>query len=221
MGRRLTIVLIACLVAPALALAATGDPKEAFTTADKANAKSMVLVRADLAAGWKLTSTPDSGEDLRCPGLDPDLSDLTLTGESKSEFSHPSLGYVAAFSSVYRTEANARAGFARLAKPALARCLGHFFKQGVVEAGGSVTITKQAQVPFPKLAQRVAAYRVVCRVGTPGSAQTVQITVDLVMLGRGRGEVVLMAVATGAGIGPAEVRSFARLLSARMQRAGV
>jgi hypothetical protein len=220
-GRRLTIVLFACLVAPALALAATGDPREAFTTADQAKAKSMLLVRTDLSAGWKRTSTPDTGADLSCPGFDPDLSDLTLTGEKKSEFSHPSFGYVAGFVSVYRTDANARTEFARVAKPALARCLGLFFKEGVVQAGGTVTIVKQGQVAFPKVAERVAAYRVVCRVGSPGSTQKTQFTVDLIILGRGRGEVVMLAVAAGTGIVQADQRSLARLLASRMQKAGV
>ena len=221
MRHRLALFAAACLALPAVALAAAGDPKEAFTPADKAKAKSMVLVRADLAAGWKRTSTPDSGDDLSCPGFDPDLSDLTLSGESESEFEHPGGAYVAAFASVYRTDANARTGFARVAKPALARCLAHFFEEGVVEEGGTVTITKQVKVSFPKIAPRVAAYRVVCRVGTPGSAQTVPFAVDMIMLGRGRGEVVMLAMAAGPGIAQADVRSFARLLASRMQKAGV
>mgnify|MGYP000167919753 CR=1 FL=1 len=33
-----------------------------------------------VAAGWKKTATPDSGDDLRCPGFDPNLSDLVLRG---------------------------------------------------------------------------------------------------------------------------------------------
>lgn len=221
MRRRLAFLILACLLAPALALAAAGDPKEAFTPADKAKAKVMVLVRADLAAGWKRTATPDSGEDLTCPGFEPDLSDLTLTGASDSGFDHQSGGYVAAFASVYRTDANARTGFARLAKPALARCLAQFFEQGVVGEGGTVTISKQAKVAFPAVAPRVAAYRVTCRVGTPGSTQTVPFGIDLIMLGRGRGEVVLLTMATGTGIMRADLRSFARLLSSRMQKAGV
>ena len=60
-------------------------------------------------------STPDSGEDLRCPGFNPNLSDLTLTGESETEFEHPSGAYAATFTSVFRSEANARASFARSA----------------------------------------------------------------------------------------------------------
>lgn len=221
MGRRLAALLLACLAVPALALAATGDPKEAFTPADQAKAKAIVLVRADLAAGWKKTSTPDSGDDLRCPGFDPSLSDLVLTGESESEFSHPSGAYAATFASVFRTEANARASFTRSARPALARCVAHFFREGVAEEGGTVTIVKQGAVAFPKVAQRVAAYRVSARVGTPGTTQTVPFTLDLILLGRGRGEVGMLTMASGPGIAPADLRAFARLLSGRLQKAGV
>lgn len=203
---------------PVVALAETGDPKEAFTRADQAKAKAIVLVRADLAAGWKKTTTPDSGDDLRCPGFDPNLSDLVLTGEAEAEFSHPSGAYAATFASVFRTQANARASFTRSAKPALARCVAQFFREGV---GGTVTIVKQGAVAFPKVAQRVAAYRVSCRVGAPGTTRTVPFTLDLILLGRGRGEVGMLTMAAGPGIAPADLRVFARLLSGRLQKAGV
>ncbi|HUP32874.1 MAG TPA: hypothetical protein VM184_07555 [Gaiellaceae bacterium] len=220
MGRRLVVLLIACLAVP-VAAAATGDPKEAFTRADQAKAKAITLVRADLAAGWKKTSTPDSGDDLRCPGFDPNLSDLTLTGESESEFEHPGGAYAATFASVFRSEANARASFARFAKPALARCVAHFFREGVTKEGGTVRIVKQGQVAFPKVAPRVAAYRVTARVGAPGTTVTVPFTIDLILLGRGRGEVGLLTMSAGTGIAAAHLRAFARLLAARMQKAGV
>ena len=50
--RRLTILLLACLVAPALALAADTDPKKKLTPADQAKARSIVLKRSDFVAGW-------------------------------------------------------------------------------------------------------------------------------------------------------------------------
>ena len=49
----------------------------------------------------------------------------------------------------------------------------------------------------------------------------VPVTLDLVVLGRGRGEVTLMTIAMGKGIAQADLRAFARLLSSRLQRAGV
>ena len=58
MGRRLAILLAACLAVPALALAADADPKKRITPADQGKAASIVLKRADLAAGWKRIRHP-------------------------------------------------------------------------------------------------------------------------------------------------------------------
>ena len=58
--RRLAIFLIACLVVPAIALAADTDPKKRLTPADQAKARSTILKPTDFAAGWKRApASPD------------------------------------------------------------------------------------------------------------------------------------------------------------------
>ncbi len=76
--RRLAVLLLVCLAVPAAALAAAGDPKERFTSADQAKARSIVLKKTDFVAGWKRGTSTDNDSDLTCPGFDPDGSDLTL-----------------------------------------------------------------------------------------------------------------------------------------------
>lgn len=221
MRRRLALLAAACLTLPAVALAAAGDPKEAFTPADRATAKSMVLVRGDLTVGWKSVRSPADEADVSCASFNPNLSDLTLTGEAETEFEHGQTGAsIFSYASVYQTSANARAGWARTMKPALTRCFAEVIRDSVGK-DATVTFTKQGRVAFPAVAPRVFALRIVCVVGSAGSDVKVPVTLDLVVLGRGRGEVALMAIGLGKGIAPADLRAFARLLSARMQKAGV
>ena len=220
MRRRLALFAAACLAVPAVALAAAGDPKEAFTPSDQARAKSTLLVRGDLAAGWKRTQTP-AQDDLTCASFNPDLSDLTLTGESETEFEHgPSGASLFSYAAVYETPADAGAAWNRMLKPALSRCFAQVIRDAVGK-GATVTFSKQGRVAFPKVAPRVYALRIACVVGATGSDVKVPVALDLVVLGRGRGEVTLMTIAMGKGIAQADLRAFARLLSSRLQRAGV
>ena len=221
MGHRLAVVLAVCLCLPALAYAAAGDPKERLTPADQAKAKAMLLVRSDLATGWIKTSTPDSGDDITCAGFDPDLSDLTLTGKGRSQFTNRAAGAnVFSYVSLYATPAQARSAWSRVIKPALARCLAHVIERGVAGQGVDVAFTKQGRVAFPAVAPRTAAFRIVAVISAPQSTVKVPVAVDLVVLGRGRSEVVLAAMAAGKGIPAADVRAFARLLAGRMLKAG-
>jgi hypothetical protein len=222
-GRRLAVLLAACLAVPVLALAAEGEPKKRIVPADQKRAAAVVLKRTDLAAAWKRVRTPDSGDDLKCSGFNPDESDLTLTGESESEFeSTDGTRYVASFSSVYVSVKDALASWARSVKPALARCAAQFFREGIAAEGGKTTILRQGRVAFPRVAPRTAAFRVTARVTftEAGEATTIPFTIQLVALGRGRGDAGLMAMGPGAGIPAPQLRAFARLLSTRLQRAG-
>lgn len=220
--RRLAILLLACLVAPALALAADTDPKKKLTPADQAKARSIVLKRSDFVAGWKrVPPSPDS--DLTCPGFDPDGSDLTLTGDAEADFEHTQgLPAVFSFAEVYVSKADALASWTRTVKPAIARCVAHFFREGVEEEGGKVTIVKQGRIAYPKVAPRTAAFRVVARltVEQPGQAPAkVPVTIHLIALGHGRGEAGLMTMGIGNGVPAADLRAFAKLMAARLAAA--
>ena len=223
MARRLAILVTVCLVVPALALAAAGDPKKRIAPADQKKAAAIVLKRADLAAGWKRVRTPDSGDDLKCPGFNPDESDLTLTGESESEFDSTDGRFIASSSSVYASAKDAVASWTRNVKPALARCVAHFFRQEVTAAGGKAVIVKQGRISFPRVAPRTAAFRVAARVTFTDAGRTVThpFTIHVVGVGRGRGDATLMAMSPGAGIPAGALRAFARVLASRLQTSGL
>ena len=209
---------------PALALAANGEPKKRIVAADQKKAAAIVLRLPDFAAGWKRVRTPDDGEDLRCPGFAPDESDLTLTGESETEFEHTNgIAYVGSFSNVYVSSKDALASWTRSVKPAVARCIAHFFRQGFAGEGRKVAIVKQGRMAFPRVAPRTAAFRVLTRVTVTeaGESQSIAFAIHLIALGQGRGDVGLIAMARGAGIPAAALRDFAKLLALRLKSSGL
>lgn len=223
MRRRLLIFVLAVLALPALALAADTDPKKQINPVDQRNAASIVLKRTDFVPGWrKVPNTPDSGEDVSCPGYNPDQSDLILTGEVEATFQRTTaVPSVTSFSNVFKTDRDALVSWTRSVKPALARCVGQFLKQGIEEGGGKATIVKQGQIAFPKLAPRTAAYRVVVNLSVTeaGKATKVPFTLHLVALGNGRGDTGLMTIGLGSGIPGADLRAFAKLLAGRLAAA--
>jgi hypothetical protein len=206
---------------PAVALAADTDPKKRLNAADQAKARSIVLKRTDFAAGWKkVAPAPDS--DAVCPGFNPDESDLTLTGEAEAEFEHAQgVASVSSFSEVFASKADALKSWTRSDKPALARCLGYFFRQAATEPGTQVKIISAGRMAFPKLAQRTLAVKVVARVTVTanGEAQTVPVTIQFVALGHGRGDTAMLAVSPGAGLAAADLRAFGQLLARRLAAA--
>jgi len=222
-SRRILLLLVAALTLPALALAADTDPKKRIDPADQRKAVSIVLKRSDFAAGWKLLpSTPDSDESLNCPGFNPNESDLTLTGEKEAEFERQGgIPSVLSFASVYTSKSDALKSWTRTVKPALARCIGHVFKEAITEEGAQVTIAAQGRIAFPKLAPRTAAFRVVANVKVveAGQTTTVPFTLHLVALGNGRGDAGPLTIALGKGIPDAVLRAFAKLLAGRLAAA--
>ena len=165
MRRRLLAGLVAvCLGVPALAFAADTEPQKRFTAADQAKARSVLLTRTDFATGWKRTTSPEDNSDLRCPGFNPDESDLTLTGEADSEFTNGTGAFVASMAGIYESVGDAQASWTRENKPAVARCLGHLLKEVFAADGGVAHVTQAGRLSFPRVAPRVAAFRVAAKV---------------------------------------------------------
>jgi hypothetical protein len=224
MPRVVAAALVALIIAvPAVALAADDtEPKKQFNAGDQAKARSIVLKRSDFVAGWK-KSPPSPDSDVTCPGYNPDNSDLTLTGESEAEFEYTQgFPVVASYAGVLKTMADASRSWTRNVKPALARCLAHVMRVTIEEDGGKLAILSQGRIAFPKLAPRTAAFRVATRltVQTPNDGPvTVPVTLHVVALGHGRGEVALLTMGFGPGVPMAELRAFASVLASRLAAA--
>jgi hypothetical protein len=220
-NRILGALLVLCIAVPAVALAADTDPKKKITAADQAKARSMVLKRTDFTAGWKkVPASPDS--DAVCPGFNPDESDLTLTGEAESDFEHSqAVLFVGSASEIFATKEEAAKSWARGDRPALARCLGYFFKQGQTTKATKVTIVSAGRMAFPKLAPRTTAFKVVARLAITSEGKTtrVPVTLQLIAFGQGRGDASMLAITPGAGIPMTELRALGKLLAARLAAA--
>jgi hypothetical protein len=133
MGRLAGAAIVGALVVAGAALAANGQPKHAYTTAGQALARSIVLLRTDLPAGFKSTPTSsDTGKPPSCKGFKPDQSDLTEIGKAQSQFDmagNPPL--VGSDAGVWSSVAQARSAFNRVVRPGLDKCLFELFATGL------------------------------------------------------------------------------------------
>ena len=155
MGRRVVLLLLAaCLAVPALAIAADTDPQKRYTAADQAKAKSLLLRRGDLVAGWKQSPAgKDAGDsDYTCAGYNPDFSDLTETGEAEVEFSNGGGAMLFSYASLMRSPEQAVVSWRRGNTPAFARCLAQVVTKGLSDVDAKAKVTSYGRMPFPKLA---------------------------------------------------------------------
>jgi hypothetical protein len=218
--RLLGAVLVLCIAVPAVALAADTDPKKKITAADQAKARAIVLKRSDLGDGWKKTPlSPES--DRTCPGFNLDESDVTLTGENRATFEHSQGLFIGASSEVFVTKDDALKSWTRSDTPATARCLGYFFRRDFTQMGTTVKIVSSGRMAFPKLAPRTTAFKVVARmtITQDGKTRTVLLTLQLVVLGQGRGDTSFLVATPGGGVPIPELRALGKLLTARLAAA--
>jgi hypothetical protein len=218
-GRLAAVVALAVvastLVVTGVAFAAKGDPKKHHTPADMSRARSVVLRTADLPAGWKSApSSSNGGGNLHCKGFDPDESDLTETGKAESPDFSKSLAYISSSASVYLTGLQAQASWNRVVKPGLLTCLKSLFEQGASSGGTTTKVLGEGLLAFPKLAPRTAAFRISFL--TKSTSLSLKGDVDVVLLGRGRIDVVMLFVAFGAPDATLE-RHLAAVVASRLK----
>ena len=191
---RYLVCLLALVAAvPAVvadAVAADGEPKKALTKSGQTAARSIVLKRADLGAGFTATKRPDDEplpKGARCDALDE--GDLTVTGDANSpDFRLAQTGiYVTVGSSahVYRTLRDANASWQRGTSQQVLNCLGDIVRLSAAQ-GQKITVVSSKRVSFPTVAPKTSAYRVVVTIASAGSSQRIRAYVDAVVLQRGR-----------------------------------
>lgn len=207
MRRLVACLLLLSLVAAGTAVADRGDPKRAITKADQARARAMLLRQSDFPPGFVGTpSGPDPAEDY-CRAIDE--SDLTLTGEAESKEFERGLSFVASLAQVYASTAEANASWRRRTSAAGRKCAEAAFRRDAANNGGSVE--SFGTVPFPRLAQRSFALRLVVSAPTGG-----RFVADVVLLQQGRAQAALVL---GSGLTPtpkAEELRYARVVAGRM-----
>jgi hypothetical protein len=154
--RRLLLVLLAvALVGAGTALAGRGDPQKRVVPADQARAKAMLLRASDFEIGFRATPNPSGPTDFYCKALDE--SDLTLTGEAQSATFVGGVQSFTSVSRVYESRADSAASWRRGTSAAGIRCIRSQFLHLFAAQGGQLESFRR--IPFPRLAERSAAYR--------------------------------------------------------------
>jgi hypothetical protein len=211
--RLLAVAVLLLLASSTAALADHLDPQKRIRAADQAKARAMLVRKSDLGPGAvaQPRNTPDTH--LTCEGLDE--SDLTLTGEAESTTWAQGVGFVASVANVYATVADANASWARGARGAGTRCLraelaSEFATQGIA-------LESLRKVPFPRVAERTAAYRVTLSGSVQGTI--VRLVIDLVVLKHSRAQAALYFGSAFAPPAKADEVALARVTARRMATA--
>jgi hypothetical protein len=185
---RLAVAVIAC---SALVVGCGGgdsggsEAQTVIEDEDQRQAEDALLTLDDFPSGWTESGDDDSedGEDVsEAPcfeDIQPDLSQLTVTGHAESGNFETDDAWVSSTASVYRTEEEAREAFEggrdALLSDELAACFGDVFAEAMAAEENDVEIevgeASSSEVAIPDVgAQRSAALRVEIPLDVEGQA---------------------------------------------------
>jgi hypothetical protein len=210
---RIVLRLLVCFVLLALvgagaALAAQGDPQKKLTSADNARARAMLLKKADLGPGF--SGQPASDDfDFYCQALDE--SDLTLSGEAKSQMFHAGLVNIGSAAGLYASVSDANASWKRGTSAAGVACISSTLKKVTEEAGAEFVSFRK--IPFPAVAPRTVAFR------WTSVVQGIRLYADWVYVARSRAQAALFFASAPAPAPKASEARLARLIAGRMASA--
>lgn len=221
--RPMLVVLGACFLAAAgTAAAADGEPRRAITQKDQTLARSIVLKRGDLGAGFTTQKRP-ADEPLpkgaRCDALDE--SDLTVSGDANSpDFRLAATGVfvtVGSSAHVYRTLREANTSWTRGTSQQTLVCLADIVRLSATPSQ-KIKVVSSTELSFPKLAPRTSAYRVVVTIAS-GTQPPVRAYVDAIVLQRGRVQSVLLFTSLVRPLSKTEETLLAGVMAGRMEKA--
>lgn len=198
-------VLLACVVTAAAAAADPLDPKTKIVKSDQAAATAALLTQGDLGVGWAGGPTaPANFKAPRCPALQPNFHDLTVTGHAEAFFHLDQAGWqIDSDVTVLKTPQQVASQYKRLFVPKLATCI----KYDVLKSTGadpSVHLGTTKRLDFPKVAAVAALYRtaILYSVGK----KVVTVFDDTLMLSKNRTQFWVNIVAPSSDVGPLELR---------------
>jgi hypothetical protein len=192
--KRVHLPLLAA-IASALVLsqiAAAGQMPVRFNAVDQAAARIVVLKNADLGgvAGWKGGLRKTDFSQSACGGYAPKHSDLLVTGAAASDWQHASGLVLMSEVWVLKTPAMVTLDWKRTVTHA--DYLNCVMTQAVANEPGTRLISFK-QTAFPKLGSLSARYRLV--VEYTDRKPTTRVMFDTILIGKGRTEITLLAVA--------------------------
>jgi hypothetical protein len=206
----------------ALATRAPGDPKEAFRKQDVAWAKQINLRRSDLPPGvtWTAYGTGGTGgggsggNDVGCPGVRSDNSDLTLTGRALSPFFIDTNRHYVIVSAVWilKTQAQAKKFNDRLAHP-IARCGPGLMKSQIGAIKGARLVSFGPH-PIAGTSQEWSSFRLV--ISLPVQGRRMKSFVDFVLGQHGRATAWLLLHGAPTPIPTNVEAGFVRVMAGQM-----
>jgi len=206
-------VVLALSLGVGTAGAEHGDPRKQISRADQARARSMLLQRADLTAGFKATRSSSNEPHLYCKALDE--SDLTVTGDAESPDFERGVVFISSAASVYRSTADANASWQRGTSAAGERCSRDLLRREFAKDG--IKLVSMRRVAFPRVSSQTAAYRIVLSTEVQGTA--VPVVLDLVVLMHSRAQVALFFGSGFVAVPRADEVRLARLTAKRLATA--
>lgn len=210
--RALVAAVVTALLATGVAAANHLDPRKEIRPADQARARAVLLRAADLGPGYRVERTSGLEPHLTCRALDE--SDLTVTGAARTPFWARELRIFATSSALYRSQAESARAWSRSTSPAGLRCLRETFSRSIAPGAGLQASLRR--LPFPRVAQATAAFRIEIADGGRGNPR---LFVDFVLLRQGRAQAALVFVSLVAVTPRADEARLARLVGARMASA--
>ncbi len=190
---RLGLAVLGAAVITASAGAAPGDPERRdIRPADQAWAARANLRAADIPPGYVATrsGTKPNSAPLRCSGFQPDLSDLTITGEARSPAFQSRTGTtILSAAEVYVSSRDERESWRRTARREALRCVKRLMEQ-ISSQNVRVEVTSSTVRAAPRVGERSVSFRIVAKVTTQGV--TIAAWFDLLGVSRGRADATLM-----------------------------
>jgi hypothetical protein len=225
MARRVGLIVVAlaaCAAASAAFAAGGKEPQHRFNGADQAWAHRIIVQHGDLGAGdWRVQDL-DSQGDANAPSYckDPNLSDLTLTGQAKN----PDFGREDSFEDsdgeVWATEKDAIAAFKRVKAFPYDRCFKVAMAQEFAQGSGvKFTVLSSGPLKIGALAPRQLTYGLKFRMGV--GTRKIDGRIDIYAFGRGRADGSVMVASLGAPARPIPLsleRKLATLVAQRLKR---
>jgi hypothetical protein len=167
-------------------VASAGALIRRHTPAGTTLAASALLRRSDFGRGWRVSAPPPrSVPRPTCPRFHPATKGVVEVGAAASPtFSGGSSGpFVSQSAFAFATSAQRAAFWHAVSRPGLLRCVEDSLRHG--SAGGvHFTVAGGRALPLPALGVQAHGYRVRGTANTTN--QSVDVYVDLILLGRGR-----------------------------------
>jgi hypothetical protein len=208
------LVLLAAAVLVPVALAANGQPQKKITKAGQARARVASVHMADVGAGWtSKPATKQNQADPRCANYRPDQSDLTEIGHYDSpDFSRPDGTFVSSTTGVFKSVAQAKTAFKRVAQPTFGSCFGQLLTKQL-GTQGKLTISAAGPIPFPRTGEITSAWgiRALYSLGN----QKAPFAVDLVLVNKGATDIGLIFFGVGKPLPAAFEQQVAAKVAAR------